>query len=349
MSKTFAFDGLREFATTALETVGVPGQDAAVVADSLLTADSRGTYSHGLMRLPLYVDAILAGGIEAEPEFTWVVDRGSVALLDAGAALGQVAMQHAVAYVEQHVANHGVVAVAVQNSTHFGAGSYWTEALSRQGVLAFLTSSTGASVTPFGGAEKLLGTNPLSISVPSAGEGPLTLDIATSRIAYGKIVAAANAGRPIPEGMAVDASGDPTTDPHAALEGALLPFGEHKGSGLAVVLEALSVVLGTGSYARDAVDIWADPSSRMNTGHLLIAIDAGAFTGAAATADRVAVLQKRVRESNPGRGAVYSPGDVEAENARRNAHQVPLDESTVAALEELGAKLSVPMLAATGV
>ncbi|MCU1424213.1 MAG: lactate dehydrogenase, partial [Microbacteriaceae bacterium] len=188
-----------------------------------------------------------------------------------------------------------------------------------------------------------LGTNPLSISAPSASDEPLTLDIATSRIAYGKVVAALNEKQPIPEGMAVDSDGYPTTDPQRALDGALLPFGEHKGSGLAVLLEAMSVILGGGSFARDAVDIWSDPSSRMNTGHLMIVIDADAFGGVSAAQDKVALLQKRVRDSNPSAGPVNAPGDVEAGNAVRNRDSVPIDESTVHALVEMSLTLGISM------
>jgi LDH2 family malate/lactate/ureidoglycolate dehydrogenase len=342
MSASFDRSAIETFAAAALTAVGVPESHAAIVAESLTVADQRGTHSHGLLRLPLYVGAIQSGGINANPNFQWKTDRGTVALLDADAALGQVAMHEAVQYVGRNIDAHGIVAVAVQDSTHFGAGSYWAETLSTRGCIVLLTSSTGASVTPYGGAERLLGTNPFTISAPSTADTPLTLDIATSRIAYGKVVAARNEGGVIPEGMAVDSTGAPTTDPDKALEGALLPFGEHKGSGLSVLLEAVSVILGSAAFAHEAVDIWDDPTSRMNTGHLLIALDANAFGGADAAGGRVAHLQQRVRNSGGQNARVFAPGDVEAAIAARSGSLVRVEDSTAAALEELARGLSLP-------
>jgi L-2-hydroxycarboxylate dehydrogenase (NAD+) len=342
MSVSYDRSALEAFAAAALTAVGVPESHAAIVAESLAVADQRGTHSHGLLRLPLYVAAIQNGGINANPNFQWKTDRGSLALLDADAALGQVAMNEAVQYVRRNIDGHGIVAVAVQGSSHFGAGSYWAESLSSRGCVVLLTSSTGASVTPYGGAERLLGTNPFTISAPSSDDAPLTLDIATSRIAYGKVVAARNEGSAIPEGMAVDSTGAATTDPGKALGGALLPFGEHKGSGLSVLLEALSVILGGASFAHETVDIWDDPTSRMNTGHLLIALDANAFGGDDAAARRVAYLQQRVRNSGGQNARVFAPGDVEAATAEHSGNLVRVDDPTAVALEELARDLSLP-------
>src|SRR5699024_1256305 len=140
-------------------------------------------------------------------------------------------------------------------------------------------SPTPATVaSPFSCSLPVMGTTPLSIALPSAGPSPLIVDLATTAGAYGKVVAAHQEGRAIPADWAVDATGEGTTDPGAVLDGgALLPFGGHKGSGVAVLIEGLSAALSSAAFAFRTVDIWQDPSSRMNTGHLLLALDIAAF------------------------------------------------------------------------
>ena len=156
------------------------------------------------------------------------------------------------------------------------------------------------------------------------------------------MVSARNEGTEIPPGWAVDSSGSPTTDPAAVLEGgALVPFGGHKGSGLSVLIEALSAALNTASFAMDTVDIWNDPGSRMNTGHLLIALDVSAFDDAAAVQKKVARLQRSVRSSNAG-SPVHAPGDLEHAALQQNIESVALAQSTVHQLSELSVGESLP-------
>lgn len=345
MSRTTEFEpaALTGFGAAALAAVGVPEADADLTARSLVAADARGIHSHGLLRLPLYVEAIRAGGINATPALTWSGQADAVAVLDADGALGQVAMSAAVDRVVGLARGHGVGAVAVRNSTHYGAGAYWSDRLVAEGMIGIVSSTTGPTVTPFGGSEKLLGTNPLTVAAPSADAVPLTLDMATSNGAYGKVVAARNEGTSIPADWAVDAEGRPTTDPAAALAGALLPFGGVKGSGLAVLLEALSASLTDAAFAFETEDIWVNRASRMNTGHLVLALDTGAFTGRDHTERRVAHLQERVRGSaGPGRSAL-APGDVERAAAARHQALVPLAPTTVDLLDELARSLGLTL------
>jgi LDH2 family malate/lactate/ureidoglycolate dehydrogenase len=167
---------LTEFASAALRVAGVPRLDADVAGHSLVEADRRGIHSHGLLRLPLYVSALQAGGINPRPDLRWFQEHGVTAVLDADACLGQVAMKAAVRRAMSIAASHGAAVVAVQNSVHYGAGAHWTDSLAAHGLIGILTSTTGPSVTPFGGASKVLGTNPLTISLPSADDHPLTAE-----------------------------------------------------------------------------------------------------------------------------------------------------------------------------
>ncbi len=225
----FSVDSLLRLAADALASQTVPAPDAELTARSLVQADQRGIHSHGLLRLPLYVDALRQGGINPRPAVTVVRDSRATALLNADAGLGQVAMQAAVDLAVERATQHGVCAVAVEHSSHFGAGAFWTDQLVARGMVGILTSSTGPTVAVHGGARKVLGTNPLTIAAPSGRDLPLTVDMATSAGAFGKVIAARQSGTPIPEGWAVAPDGRPTTDPDEAAAGSLLAFGGTRG------------------------------------------------------------------------------------------------------------------------
>lgn len=326
-------------ATAAFEAVGVAPDHSRLVADALVTADRRGIYSHGLIRLPLYVAALEAGGMNARPEMRWRSERGATAVLDADSAMGQVAMHAAATRAIELARRFGVATVTVEHSTHYGAGNYWSDMLTEAGLVGIVTSTTGPTVAPYGGSTSVLGTNPLTIAFPSADDHALTADMATSAGAYGKVLAARNAGEEIPEGWAVGPDGAPTTDPATAIDGALLAFGGHKGSAISVLVEALSASLTDARFAFETVDIWSTPSSRMNTGHLIIAIDPEFFTGGDHTRARIRTLQERVRGSS-AEGAL-APGDPEIAHYRASSQRVELSGTTAEALDALFDRLGV--------
>lgn len=340
--QSFSAADLRQLAAAVLEARGVPQADADLTARSLVQADQRGIYSHGLLRLPLYSEALRLGGINPTPAMKLSSNRDAVAVLDADAALGQVAMQAAVDRVLAVGREHGIAAVAIHNSSHYGAGAFWSDQLAAAGFLSFITSSTGPVVAPHGGLEKVLGTNPLTLGAPSSNGWPLTADLATSNGAYGKVIAAKNEGKQLPEGWAVDAEGNPTTDPEAAANGSMIPFGNHKGSAVAVLLEAFAASLTDATYAFETVDIWSNPASRMNNGHLVIGIDTAAFAGRSHTEARVADLQERVRHSGPAGRDVQAPGDPEHAREAEAASAVLLPASTADQLRQLAHELSLP-------
>ncbi|BAU33316.1 Ldh family oxidoreductase [Microcella alkaliphila] len=324
-----------------LRAVGAHTDHARATVDNLLFADRSGIASHGLLRLPLYAAAVSAGGINRDPQMRWVTENTGAGLLDADGAFGQVAMEEALRWIESQRGTSASVTVAVQSSSHFGAGGYWTQRLAESGWLAIGVSSTGPTVAPFGATRKVLGTNPLSISLPAGTQTPLTADLATSTGAYGKVIGARNAGTSIPEGWAVDEAGHPTTDPAAAMAGALTAFGGHKGSAVAVLIEGLSVVLGGSRFAFETEDIWSNPGSRMNVGHLVIAVDPAAFAGAEQTAARVQQLRDTVRAAGPD---VRAPGDPEEQSRTDRLVHIPLAHSTIEAINQLAEQLGAPPL-----
>lgn len=343
-SERFDVAQLREFAEAVLRAVGSPEAEAELVAYSLVEADARGLESHGLLRLPLYVATIDAGGIVPGAEMRWVHEQGAGGTLDAAFGFGHTAMKLATDRAADLAGVHGCSVIGVRRSTHFGMGAPWVERLAERELIGITLSNSGPFMAPYGSAERLLGTNPVSVSVPVPDRPPLILDMATSAGAYGRIVAAASRGEEIPEGWAVDEEGRPVTDARAALDGALQPFGAHKGSGLAIVVELLAAALPGALLSHQITDMWIDRASRMGTGHLAIAIDPVSVSGPGEFASRVTEFVTRMAAAKPavGHATVRLPGDVERDRslaAQRDG--VQLSERTVQDLIDTGRRLGV--------
>lgn len=329
--RAYPREGITLRSAAALRRAGARPDDADLVARSLVSADARGIHSHGLMRLPLYLSAINAGGIDPVARPVLSRETGATAVIDGRSGFGQVTIQKAVRVASRLASRHGVSSVAVERNTHYGAGAYWTEQLARAGSAAILTSTTGVSVAPYGSGTPLIGTNPLTISFPT-GDRPVTADMATSAGAYGRVVSAAASATDLPEGWAVDRMGRPTTDARDVLDGgALTPFGAHKGSALAVLVELLAGAAGGGRFAHETVDLWQDPGSRVGTGALLIAIDLRVLRGDDGAERRAAGFREELTSLTPAPGfdRVLAPGDpehlAEEENGDRVAIPLHID------------------------
>lgn len=305
---------LRRFASDALHSAGCSRGEADTVADALVEADLRGLHSHGVLRLVVYLDSVRSGGIVADAPMRWLEEHDASARLDAASGFGQTAMAMAVDRATELADKRGVGAVSVFHSTHYGIGARWVERITSAGMVGIVMSNTGPVVAPFGSREPVLGTNPLTVGIPTSG-APIVLDMATSEAAYGRIVTAKVAGERIPDSWAVAPDGQRTTDPEAALEGALVPFGGHKGSGIALVIEGLVGALTGANFSHEITDIWVDPSSQMGTGHFVLALRPLIPTAQAQA--RTDELASTIRGSSPAAGheRVLLPGQLEQERA----------------------------------
>lgn len=340
----FDIDSLTAFGAAALREVGAPDHEAQLVAETLVTADCRGVSSHGLMRLPRYVESIEAGGIRPGVDMRWVVERPSAAVLDAGFGFGQVAMDKAVARAAELAKTSGSAVVGVQRSTHFGEGGAWGRRLTAHGCVGIVCSTTGACVAPYGSADAVLGANPLTISAPAALlEGDLTLDMATSATAYGTVLNAYREGRNIPDDWAIDGDGEATSDPKSALRGALRAFGGHKGSGLSFMIELLAGALPDARFSFEVTDIQVDPAAHMGTGHLIIAIDA--HLAGQDFPSRSAELARAVKQSrSAAEGPALLPGERELKtDAASRSDGVPLSDAIIAQLKKLALRLGLDL------
>lgn len=324
--------------------VGVPDEAAGYVAGLLVEADEEGIPSHGVMLVPMYVDRIKHGSISLETEGAVVSDRGSAVVLDAGNVLGQLTARQATAIALAKAKEFGLGAVAVRNGFHFGATGRYALDLAAQGCAAFVMCNTRPLLPAPGGAEAMVGNNPIAIAIPTAGDGPPALvDMATSASAMGKIRMADSAGKSIPAGWATDADGRPTTDPGAAIKGMLLPAGGAKGFGLAFMIDLLCGGLADGGIGASVTPLYGDPSVPYNCAHLFVAIDVGHFRDPveAATAARNAVERVRASKPAPGVDRVMSPGEPAWQAKRQNFGRCTLNAAVWAELSSLSVELGV--------
>lgn len=263
-------------ATKAFRTKGLQVDDASLVADVLVTADASGKSSHGLLRLPRYVRGIEHGNVNPEGAIEIVRESGATATIDGGSRPGPVVAATAMGEAMDRADEFGIGAVGVHNSNHLGMLGYYTQKARSEGYIGVGMTNTEPAMPPYGGAEPVLGTNPIAIGLPT--EPPFNLDMSTSAIARGTVLKEKEADGTIPDDVALDADGEPTTDPEAALDGTILPFGGPKGSGLAIAVEVLAGGLVGAAMGRDVTGTYHTEDS-CTKGDLFLAIDPTAFAG----------------------------------------------------------------------
>ena len=237
----------------------------------------------------------------------------------------------------------GLAAVAVRNAFHFGTAGRYARLMADQGCVGIVMSNTRPLMPAPGGAEALVGNNPLAIALPTQGDFPAEVDLALSATAMGKIRLAAAAGQTIPEGWAADAQGRATTDPNAAIKGMLLPAAGPKGFGLAFVIDMLCGGLSGGAVGAEVQPLYGDPAKPYQCSHLFLAIDTGHFPAGDDFAARTATQTARVSGSKraPGVERVYAPGELVSATRAQNAGTCRLSPETARSLIEAAAKVGV--------
>ena len=343
MEAPIAPDRLLDFATAAYVRAGMPEADARLAADTLVQADLWGHQSHGVLRLPWYVARLKAGVCDPVAKPDLVVDAGAIAVMDGHDAMGQVLTARAMEDAIRRAKAHGIGAVALRRSNHFGTAMYFTLMAARAGCVGFLSTNASPAMAPWGGRRKTVGTNPWSWAAPAGAHPPMVLDIANTGVARGKIYLARQKGQPIPEGWAITAAGAPTTDPAEAIDGIILPMAGHKGYAIAVVMDMLSGVL-TGSAFGTGVHGPYQTEHRSGAGQFMIALDIAAIQPLAefgARMDRYIAELKSVPLAQGFEEVVY-PGEIEARNdARNRADGLLLPHDTLADLQKLADEMGL--------
>lgn len=336
---------LLDFAAAVYVRHGMPDADARLCADTIVQADLWGHQSHGVMRLSWYVNRLRSGVCAAVAEPDLAVDAGAIAVMDGHDAMGQVLTARAMEDAIARAKAHGIGAVGLRNSGHFGTAMYFTLMAARAGCISFLSTNASPSMAPWGGREKRVGNNPWSWAAPAGRHAPMVLDIANTGVARGKIYLAKQKGLPIPEGWALDSDGAPTTDPAAAIDGIVLPMAGHKGYAIAVVMDMLSGVLsGSGSGMGVAGPYQAE--TRSGAGQFMLALDIAKFQPAEAFAARMEAMIADLKAVPLAQGydEVFYPGEIEARNDTKNrAEGLVLPEDTLADLRRLAQETGVPL------
>jgi LDH2 family malate/lactate/ureidoglycolate dehydrogenase len=335
------------FAHRLLVAHGLSEDDAATVAGCLVSADLRGVDTHGLCRLPIYLDRVRRGLINPKPELAPRRITPAAALLDGRDGFGFVVGRRAMREAIDMARELGIGIVAVRRSTHFGmAASYVQQALDA-GFIALVFSNASPAMPPWGSRTALLGTNPFAAGAPAGKQPPFLLDLSPAVAARGKIRRAERRGEQIPLGYALDADGRPTTDPKAALGGVVQPIGTYKGSGLAMLMDIFGGVISGAAFGGDVGDQYKVFDRPQDVGHFFLALKPGLFVPEDDYRARIDTLIERVRASPTAEGfdEVLVPGDPErrSEEERRRTG-IPYSAVEIAALQDEAAKAGVAPL-----
>jgi L-2-hydroxycarboxylate dehydrogenase (NAD+) len=328
---------------------GLPPADAAQVAELMTEADLTGADAHGVFRLPQYVRRLRAGGVNPRPDIRVERTALATALVDGDNGMGHLVMARAAATAIQLAREAGVAWVGARRSNHAGAaGVYAAMPLAHDMIGIYSVVASANHMPIWGGAETLLGTNPLAVAIPAGAEAPVVLDIATTVVSYGTVKNYKLQGKTMPEGWMVDRhDGRPLTDPARSHEGLLLPLGGYKGSGLALVLGLLAGVLNGAAFGRDVFDFNANDDSQCNTGHFILALDIARFV---APADFKAEVDRHLRDLAasrplPGFAAIRLPGaERRLRRAARLRDGVPMPAELMGQLDALAAEVGVAPL-----
>jgi LDH2 family malate/lactate/ureidoglycolate dehydrogenase len=338
---TVPVDRLRRIAREVLETAGTPPDLAAVVGDSLIDANLYGHDSHGILRLPGYVNFVRKGDVQPAARAEVTHRDRATARVDGAWGWGQPAMLLATDTAIELAGTHGVSCVVVNRCFHIGRIVPYVEAAARAGFIGIGMSNAGPAVAPHGGRRRMLGTNPFGWAVPRGdGKEPLSFDIATAGIAEGKLQLARARGKRVAPGLLVTAEGRPSIDPNDFFGGgAILPFGGHKGYGV----NLLAQVLGCGLAGMDTSRFEGPAGAN---GPVIVVIDIRAFVSEERFAQEVDGLCARILASPPAEGvdAVLLPGDrALAKRREREATGIPVPKTTWEHISAIAAELGVPI------
>lgn len=329
---------LKKFCRDALEKTDVPPLDAELVANTLITADLRGVQSHGVIRLPVYIEKIRNGETAADPSIFIENDFKATALINGGNGLGQVVAARAMEIALDKAISYGVSWVGVNSSNHFGRNAYFAEmALKYDMIGVVLTVSNINTMAPWGGLDLLLGNNPIAFAIPTKEEYPIIFDSAFSVAAKAKIIMAAQNNTPvIPDGWALDASGLPTTNPQKALAGILMPIGGYKGVGMSLIISILAGILNKAAFGNKVSDT--------NVGHAFCAINISSFCDVGEFKKDVDSAIRQLKAARPIANAetIRMPGEKEYILEKERLHNgIPLHRNIINSLYKLAAALDI--------
>lgn len=333
---------LRGFCRGVLSRLGVPEDDARVVADCLVRANLEGTDSHGISRLGIYAKRMKEGRISANPSVE-IVRSGSVLRVDGDNGLGQVVSHKAVRSAMELASETGIAGVGVRNSNHFGTASYFCQMACEREMALIATTNSPPGIAPWGGKRAYLGTNPIAFGFPVKNGPPLIVDMSSSVVARGNIILAAKEGTRIPPGWAADAEGVETTDPAEALKGSMLPLGGPKGYALALAVEVMSAVLPGAAFGPGVNNLYEEDRPPANVGHCFIVMNLAGWLPLESYYENIGALLREIKASPKAKGCeeILYPGERRHRSAGEKRSGIRLTGPVIDELSALGGDLGV--------
>lgn len=346
-STMIGVEPLKAFGRTALSKVGVAEDDACLAIDVLVEADLRGVYSHGVVRLPIYVERLLAGVMNGAPVMAKRRDTPSTCIFDGDNGIGMIVGVRSMEVAIEKARRSGAPAfVSVENGNHYGAAAYFVEQAADAGMIGFSFTIGGINhMAPWGGREAMLGNNPFAIALPTPCGFNIVLDMACSVAARGKIIVAARNGDPIPSDWALGPDGQPTTDAVEALKGLVQPVGGPKGYALTLVIGLLSTMLSEAFFGSEVTHLYEDFENPQNVGHLQGALPIDLFQDLDRYNERIAKAVDEVRNTERAVGVdrIYMPGEREhLARVKALKNGVPFGTGVIDDLRQIGEKIGVP-------
>lgn len=344
MTQRFTAEALTEYARAIFLSAGLREADAALVAGDLVKANLRGVDSHGVSRIPMYLERLRRGLVNPRPNVTLTKVAGAVAHVDGDNGMGFIASDAAMNAACDLAADMGIGLAGVHRSTHFGMGACYALRAIERGYISLIFTNSSPAIPMWGGRTTFLGASPIAAGIPGGKHPPYVMDMAMTVIARGKIRLAAMKGDPIPQGLALDVDGNPTTDAAKAFEGVCLPFGGVKGSVLGTLMDLLAGLFTGANFGGDVKSLYFDHSEPQNVGHLFFAIQPDLFMALTDFQARMDTFYERIKELPRAAGVdeIMLPGEPEQrrEDQRRQGG-IPVTDNVVADLTAEGARVGV--------
>ena len=354
------WDLMNNFMVDVFKAYGVPEEDAKICADVLLESDRRGIESHGCNRFkPIYLDRIKNGTLLPKTEIEILKETPTTVVMDAHDGMGMVASHKMMEMLIEKASKYGMAGGTVMNSTHYGIAGYWTTMAEKAGMIGISGTNARPSVAPTFGVEPMMGTNPMTFTMPTDEEFPFNFDCATSTIQNGKIEFYERSGKPTPAGLVVTETGDTMTDSGQILKDmragkcALLPLGGigeetggYKGYGFTTIVEILSAALAGGPYMKELSGKNPDGTNRMyHLGHFFFVINPAFFMGLDTFKKTTGGILRDLRDSKKaaGQDRIYTAGEKEYLSwLDRKDKGVPVGETIQKELTTLRDELNLP-------
>jgi LDH2 family malate/lactate/ureidoglycolate dehydrogenase len=334
---------LTPFVAGLFAAAGLSDEAAAEVASGLVEADLEGLSSHGVMLVDMYIGRLRQGSVSGGERAAIVSERNGTVVLDAGHALGHLTGRQAMTIAVEKSRQFGAGIVSVRHGFHFGAAGRYAQQAAQAGCVGIAMCNTRPLMPAPGGAERVVGNNPLAIALPAAGDIPILLDMATSEAAMGKIRMAEKAKEAIPATWAVAPDGAPTTNPSEAISGMLLPTGGAKGFGLSFMIDLMCGLLSQGAFGSQVRPLYGDFGITYDCSHLFIAVDVAHFCDVDWFRRQAAAAAEHIRSGKraPGIECLFTPGEPEWRRRQRAVGTVQLDPAVAAMLTRVASELGI--------